>query len=325
VPRIALSPDGKVLAGDHRFTEGGIRLWDRKTGKELHRLRYESGRVLVFTPNSQLLITAFAHAQDPSLWLPRLRGCIVWDVKSGKELRRFDLRKGQGLWGACAVVDNKTLVVGGTEEVAELYDLRNGRSAGVIKGKHRPRCLAVSRDGKWLLTGGQDNHLCLWDLTKRQLVHTLYEHTSDVVAVAISPDGKWCASATKDRRLWVFDRATGAERRRTPTLLREGARTGLAFTADGKTLVAAGVGPSRGMAIWDWQARRHVRGDFPFSRPSYEALVKARKESGHVESMALAPDGRTLFTVGMPPGMAKGTRSVIQVWDLAPPKPVPKR
>ena len=39
---------------------------------------------------------------------------------------------------------------------------------------------------------------------KRKLLHELYEHTTDVQAVAISRDGKWCASGCQGGRAWVF-------------------------------------------------------------------------------------------------------------------------
>jgi WD40 repeat protein len=354
VDRIALSPDGKMLAGVGGGLREGIVLWDCKSGKEVARLGkgpYKDS--LLFTPTGRLLLTSYPNVRKPGDDRLPVVTFRVWDVKSRALRRSIDLPRGQG-WGEAAVVDDRTLVVPGGEDVVALYDLRTGKCVGTIKGKHRPRLLAVSANGKWLLTAGSDrfgwavppaavgaprtpippDRLYVWDLARRKVLHELYEHTQPVASIAISADGRWCASSTKrDRRLWIFDRLSGAIRARTQSLFLGGAEGGLVFANGGQTLVAGGPGPAdrqlsdglpvatgwgphEGLLVWDWQAS----GD-----PRYYPLRSRRSPRGDDDKwcsstwfLALAGDGRTLFTLGEG-HLPEGRRQLIRIWDVLPP------
>ncbi len=58
--------------------------------------------------------------------------------------------------------------------------------------------VAFSPDNRWLASGGKDNVIKIWDLTKGNILRTLYGHTTNVNALAISPDGKLIASGSGD-------------------------------------------------------------------------------------------------------------------------------
>ena len=62
----------------------------------------------------------------------------------------------------------------------------------------------VTRDGKLLLTGGEDSTMRLWDLETGKEVRRFAGHEGRVRAVAFSPDGKLGLSGSLDRtvRLW---------------------------------------------------------------------------------------------------------------------------
>jgi WD40 repeat protein len=71
---------------------------------------------------------------------------------------------------------------------------RPDRGSAVIRG------LAVSADGKWLVSGGVDRSVIIWDLEKKKLKAVIDGFKNDVTSVAISPDGKTIA-APRDSRL----------------------------------------------------------------------------------------------------------------------------
>jgi WD40 repeat protein len=67
--------------------------------------------------------------------------------------------------------------------------------------------VAISPDGKQLVTGSWDNSARLWDLTAAEPEKTarvLAGHTSNVNAVAISPDGRRLVTGSADgtARIW---------------------------------------------------------------------------------------------------------------------------
>jgi serine/threonine protein kinase len=64
--------------------------------------------------------------------------------------------------------------------------------------------IAISLDGKYLTSGGEDKKVRLWELRNRQLLETLSGHVSEVTAVAFSPDGKSLASGSRDGEILIF-------------------------------------------------------------------------------------------------------------------------
>ena len=66
-------------------------------------------------------------------------------------------------------------------------------------------CLAISNDGKFIVTGSKDASLRVWDFDERKLVACYYGHTSYVNCVIVSSDSGFVVSGSNDRLLIVWD------------------------------------------------------------------------------------------------------------------------
>ena len=65
--------------------------------------------------------------------------------------------------------------------------------------------VALTPDGKWALTGSDDNTARIWDLFKSwSSPRVLSGHTEAIHSVALTPDGKWALTGSDDKtaRLW---------------------------------------------------------------------------------------------------------------------------
>ena len=64
--------------------------------------------------------------------------------------------------------------------------------------------VAISPDGKYIVSGSQDKTLKLWEAGNGRLVRTFEGHNDSVYSVAFSPDGKNIVSGAFDKtiKLW---------------------------------------------------------------------------------------------------------------------------
>jgi len=90
------------------------------------------------------------------------------------------------------------------------------------------RAVAVTPDGRQIVTGGDDGTARLWDRTSGQLQTTLTGHTGWVWAVAVTPDGGEVVSVGDDGAIRVWNRRSGRQVRGTGS-----ARVGAALPLSG--------------------------------------------------------------------------------------------
>src|SRR5205807_130968 len=91
---------------------------------------------------------------------------------------------------ACLGADGRTLFTAGRDEALRRWDLAAGRELSPVPGPFgQVRALALSPDGKAVLTGGADG-AALWDLAEGRQLLRFPHPEGGVNAVAFSPDGK---------------------------------------------------------------------------------------------------------------------------------------
>jgi WD40 repeat protein len=69
--------------------------------------------------------------------------------------------------------------------------------------------LSLSEDGRFLVSGGRDNTLKLWDLSSGMIIRTFSGHSNRVIGVSIDGKGKKILSASLDDTLRLWDGDTG--------------------------------------------------------------------------------------------------------------------
>lgn len=185
----ALSPDGKLLvtvANRYWYREergmrfgyaadGVIDLWDTATGKRLRRLLRSDGcpRAAIFTADGELVIqgggqllnadgaveqnlTAELNLIDPLTSRPR-RAFAPMPNKAGASFRY--------VMALALSPDGRSLYVADSSGIVAVYEVATGQIRRTIGG-HRALLtdLAISRDGKQLLTASLDATALVWDL-----------------------------------------------------------------------------------------------------------------------------------------------------------------
>jgi RNA polymerase sigma factor (sigma-70 family) len=303
---LAFSPDGKVLVGVFRIgPKPGITLWEVASGRVIRSLdgSFAKTMALAFSPDGKVLISCVpwlrderpnprpqrAAARPPSL--PEESLIQLWDVATGKEIRRIGLGKTR-ITRAVLAPDGKTLATATTEPSVRLWDLATGREVRRFGGGDlHTHHIAFSPDGSILASTevvGPDlpipgvsvpltGPIHVWDTaTGREIRHWETDNSS---RVCFSPDGTTLAtSGTQVIRLWNV--ATGREIQ--PHTGHRSAIEDASFTPDGRSIVT--LGRDRTIRFWDPAIGKETR--------QFQA-----GESG-IRFAALSADGQTLATGG---------------------------
>ena len=137
----------------------------------------------------------------------------------------------------------------------------------------------ISPDGSFLVSGSDDRHIKLWEVTTGKVFRTLNNENYCVYAVAISPDGLIIASGDYFNNIQLWDVNSG---HKICTLKgHKGLFAGvnsLSFSPDGRILASAGG--DKTIKLWDVNTGSEIR--------------TLKGHNRWVSSVAISPDGRII-------------------------------
>jgi WD40 repeat protein len=284
VKAVAVSGDGKriVSAG-----EGGLlEVWDGQTGKEQLSFRGHSGPCNVAVSRDGKRVVSVSPSGDVE----------IWELDARPERLTLPAPGGPGTQpSACMAVtpDGKRVVStsGGRGVALTVWDGATGQEKvtrvvsnflGVVR-------VAISSDGKCIVTGGMDRLVRVWDGDTGAVRFTLGGHTTRIGAVALRRDGRRAFSGSLDCTVKVWDAQTGKELR----TLRGHAKgvQSLAVSGDGKWLVSGDNGGV--IIVWDAQT-----GERKMTLQGHKQVVMC---------LAISRDDRWFVS---------GSVSELKIWDL---------
>ncbi len=297
--RVVLARDGTILATKALMKEpkvgvsyqfgNKVQLWDTVTGKMLRSIEVPAGAGI----DAEVEQVFHFHFSPDTKTLAATSGAgalRVWDVATGKELRRCDR------WGFefAFSPDGKTMASLGNGHVVRLWDAATGKVLREHPGRFS--LLTLSPDGHVLASSGWDQDVRLWDTATGQLQHRLPAAEGghpllgrySAYPLHFSADGRTLTTHGEDGKARVWDVTAGKELQQFPVQI-EGIGWQHVISPDGKTCVsiAQNLTDTRSPVLWDLATgkKRHVlnakvwNGTVGFS-PAGETLYTWRETDG---------------------------------------------
>jgi WD40 repeat protein len=133
--------------------------------------------------------------------------------------------------------------------------------------------VAFSPDGKYALSGSEDQTLKLWDISSGKEIRNFTGHSRSVYSVAFSPDGKYALSGSWDGTLKLWNISSGKEIRSFTE--DSDFVNSVAFSPDGKYALS---GSGDNTKLWEISSGKEIR--------------RFTGHSDSVQSVAFSPDGK---------------------------------
>jgi WD40 repeat protein len=222
----------------------------------------------------------------------------LWDLETGRELRKFEGHTG-GVISVAFGPDGCTVLSSSEDKTVRLWNVVSGRELRRMNG-HTDFVTSVifSPDGLTALSGSGDNTLRLWNLNSGREVRRIEGHTTHApsqnnskiqnppetaveVHLAFSPDGRTVISGSDDNSVRLWDIETGRELRQFKghtSYVRS-----VAFSPDGHSILSGGS--DKTIRLWDVDSGRELR-----------------QFTGHektVRSVAFSPNGKSVLSGSM--------------------------
>lgn len=210
---LTCSPDGKIVAiqvskrGPGYTYIDSLRLFDFETCREIRTIATgENYSLGAFTPDGKYLFYCEGN-----------ENLIKVEVSTGKQMaifRKYDKE------GAFVISSDGKYMASAANNNVILREISDCKIVYTLSGHTDSVCsVAITPDCRYILSGGDDATLNLWDISTGKLVKVLEKNTDThksggmirhytIRSIAISPDGKYAVSGG-ERYLYLWDLTSG--------------------------------------------------------------------------------------------------------------------
>ena len=200
--RLVTQGEGRYFRDSKEWPGEPMKVWDTRTGKLVTVLQnsYLSG--------SSLGPEGLSYdSMNFAVFDTRKRVARVWNFAIGQEL--YSTRSEIACQDPLIYINNNVLICGIFKTILKVFDLKTGLllqqlngNTGVIQN------IALSSDGRYILTASDDKTARLWDVRSGKQLLTL-QHPQSVTRVAFSKAGSFIWTKSASDALFLWNRSNG--------------------------------------------------------------------------------------------------------------------
>jgi WD40 repeat protein len=168
----------------------------------------------------------------------------------------------------------------------------NGQALWFIDNAHRGGVTAMdlSQNQRFIVTGGHEGEVRVWEVRSKEMVSTLKEHTQRVTQIALLPDDSHVISVSRDKSMLTW--SLRSDKRVSAHTQRTGGMHSLSLASASRVLTA---GQERKLTMWDLNQT--------------SPLTSADTRDDEYFTIAVSHNQQFVAT--------GGERMKLQVWDLS--------
>jgi WD40 repeat protein len=246
VDSVVCSPDGRLLAACHRGRDydhswqGGLRLFDMSSGREIYATKDLGDAAIVFSPDGKLLASGYRES------------IYICEAASGKRISTihasFNPRSNSpnDVASLAFSPNGKLLASASTDGTLRVWEVSSQRN--LFKCEWMSHFVAFRPDGKRLACCSKGGTIRLFGASGWREISGFRVH-SHSVCFCFSPNWEYFASITSDGTIHVVETAS---RREVASVVghSDGQYASLAFSSDGNYLVSGSR--DRSVRLWRW-------------------------------------------------------------------------
>jgi WD40 repeat protein len=229
IQHVTFNPDGKLLATGS--ADKTVRLWDVEAGKE---------KAVVVREESLIKAVRFSN-DGKTLGVATYKKVRLFDAATGKEKSAINIHPSG--FGHCFNPTVELMAFAPDHWYIHLVDTSTGKTKTLLTGlKGATRTMHFSEDGQWLASVSGDGLLRVWEVAAAKQKASFKLDSAG--CVAMNKDGTHVAYGLREGNVRIWDLAANKE---LPALQYKSLATifSIAFSPDGKTLAAGGMGKVR--------------------------------------------------------------------------------
>lgn len=196
IGKVAVSSDGKLYALVRALPDDTsvIRLFNADNSESKSKF-FMDGQItcVQFTPDCKYLVAGSTNSQ-----------CVIWDLGTTNQVGTLASHTDAIISLSICPKSNR-IATSSFDKTVKIWDIDNKKLLATLKTALILQHVAYSPTGEYLVTGGEDQFVRIWNTTSFEKIFAFDSHSEALACFAILPDGEAIVTVAADGEIKLWD------------------------------------------------------------------------------------------------------------------------